>query len=96
MVSKEKIKSLANQLMFDLSESEIEEIQTEFSSLIQQMALLNEIDTEEVEPMVYPFEEATTYLRDDDAQPQHLSKQDIFMNAPDAEDDYFVVPKVVD
>lgn len=96
-LSKEKIKQLANQLMFDLSDQEIEEIQKEFSTLIDQMKLLNDIDTQNVEPMVYPFEEPTTLMRsDDDDEPYHLSLKDVLMNAPDAQDDYFVVPKVVD
>lgn len=95
-LSKEKIKSLANQLMFDLTEQEIIEIQHEFNTLIEQMSLLNEIDTSEVEPMVYPFESPTTYLRDDEDVPTHLTMKQVMMNAPDAQYDYFVVPKVVD
>lgn len=95
-LSKEKIKSLANQLMFDLTEQEIIEIQHEFNTLIEQMSLLNEIDTSEVEPMVYPFESPTTYLRVDEDEPTHLTMKQVMMNAPDAQDDYFVVPKVVD
>lgn len=94
-VSNEKIKQLANQLMFDLNEEEVSEIQHEFSTLLQQMQLLNNIDTEGVEPMVYPFETVTTFLREDQ-DPVHLTLKEVLQNAPDAQEDYFVVPKVVD
>ncbi len=94
-LSKEKIKLLANHLMFDLSEQEINDIQHEFATLLKQMELLNDIDTEGVEPMVYPYEIISTALRDDQ-QSEHLTLKDVLSNAPDAQDDYFVVPKVVD
>ena len=93
-LSKEHIKKLANQLMFDLSDQEIEEIQEEFDTLIKQMENLNKIDTSNVLEMVYPFDQVTTLLRDD-TEVHHLSVEDVLLNAPEKEDDYFVVPRVV-
>lgn len=92
--SKEYFKSLANQIMFDLSDEELEELQEEFKDLIKQMELLNKIDTDGVEPMVYPFEEATVYLRED-VVTNVISKEDALANAPKALNDQIIVPKVV-
>lgn len=94
-LSKEKIKQLANHLMFDLSDQEMEDIQHEFATLLKQMELLNDIDTQGVEPMVFPYEINSTSLRNDEMS-EHLTIEEVFVNAPDAQDDYFVVPKVVD
>lgn len=94
-LTKEKIEELAKLYCFQLTEKEVEEILIEFQHLIQNMALLNQIDTEAVEPMVYPFEQATSYLREDDVI-HELSVQQVLENAPKVENDYFVVPKVVD
>ena len=94
-LSKEHIKKLANPLMFDLDDKEIEDILSEFTMLTQQMNDLKKIDTSDVVPMVYPYDLETSYLREDD-EIHHLSVQDVLMNAPQTEDDYFVVPKVIE
>ena len=41
-------RKLANQIMFDLSEEEIRELKGEFTTLLEQLDLLNRIDTEEM------------------------------------------------
>lgn len=92
--SKEFFKSLANQIMFDLTDEEVEELQEEFKDLTKQMELLDKIDTENVEPMVYPFEEATVYLREDEVS-NVISKEDALANAPKVLNDQIIVPKVV-
>lgn len=90
----EYFKSLAKQLRFELTDSEAKNIADEFSVLIHQMNLLNTIDTENIEPMVYPFEEPTTFMRDDVAD-QVLSVQEALKNAPSTKNGFFVTKKVV-
>lgn len=93
-IDKSLLKKLANQLMFDVSDEEIVELQKEFEKLSEQMELLNKIDTEGVEEMVYPFEEPTTFLREDEVDVV-ISKEDALVNAKRVKDDYVLVPKVV-
>lgn len=92
--SKEYFKKLANQIMFDLSDEEVSELQEDFKTLTKQMELLDKINTENVEPMVYPFEEATTYLREDEVTNQ-ITQEEALLNAPKKQDGQIVVPKVV-
>lgn len=87
-------KSLAKQLRFELTDEEAIGISEEFSILINQMNLLNKIDTEGVQPMVYPIEEVTTFLRDDVAD-QILSAHEALKNAPSTKNGFFVTKKVV-
>lgn len=87
-------KNLAKQLRFELTDAEAQAIADEFSVLIDQMSLLDHIDTASVEPMVYPFEEATSFLRDDEPN-QVLSAQDALKNAPSSKNGFFVTKKVV-
>ena len=47
--SKEMLRKLANQVMFDLNDQECEELQEEFETYLKQLDLLNKIDTENVE-----------------------------------------------
>lgn len=87
-------KDLANQLRFSLSDAEANDIKNEFDVLIDQMDLLNKIDTEGVEPMVYPFDEETSFLREDVAD-QILPVQEVLKNAPKEKNGFFVTQKVV-
>lgn len=87
-------KSLAKQLRFELTDEEALSIADEFTVLINQMNLLNAIDTQGVEPMVYPIEEATSFMREDVAD-QILSAQEALKNAPSSKNGFFVTKKVV-
>lgn len=87
-------KDLANQLRFSLSDAEAQDIKNEFDVLIDQMDLLNKIDTEGIEPMVYPFDEETSFMREDVAD-QVLPVQEVLKNAPKAKNGFFVTQKVV-
>ena len=87
-------KDLAHRLMFDLSDEEAQDIVVEFETLEKQLELLESIDTTGVEPMVYPFEEPTVYLREDVAD-HVISREDALKNAPNVRECHIVVPKVV-
>ncbi len=91
---KEMLRKLANDVMFDLNDQEISELQEEFDIYLKQMELLNRIDTEGVEEMVYPFEAPTTFIRDDEHE-YALSAADALANAPKVTANHIVVPKVV-
>ena len=65
-MNKEYFKKLAKELMFELSDEESEDIVKEFETLNKQLALLEKVNTDGVEPMVYPFEDETTFLREDE------------------------------
>lgn len=92
--NKEMLKKLSNQVMFDLNDQELDELSCEFQTYLKQIDLLNKIDTEYVEPMVYPFDTATTFIREDEAT-YSISSEQALSNAPKKSNDYVVVPKVV-
>jgi len=54
---------------------------------------LNEVDTENVEPLIYLNEE-TNKLRED-VVGEHLPKKEALKNAPSKDSDYFKVPTVL-
>ena len=55
--SNEYFHKLANDLKFDLSDDEINELKKDFIEVEKQVELFEKIDTTGVEPRVYPFEE---------------------------------------
>ncbi|MGZ3883100.1 MAG: Asp-tRNA(Asn)/Glu-tRNA(Gln) amidotransferase subunit GatC [Bacteroidia bacterium] len=55
---------------------------------------LNELNTDNVEPLIYMTPE-TNVLREDTAQ-QTVTQAEALKNAPKKDSDYFKVPKVID
>lgn len=92
--SKEYLRHLAHQCMFDCSDEELSDIQNEFVILEKQMELLNQVNTEGVEPMIYPFEMETNFLREDEVT-NVLSEEDALCNAAKTKNGHVLVPKVV-
>ena len=87
-------KGLAHQLMFDLSDEEADAIVQEFSTLEKQMKLLDAVNTDGVEEMIYPFEDDTHFLRDDVVS-NVISQDDAMANVDKKLEGHFVLPKVV-
>ena len=92
--SAEYFKKLAHDIMFDVSDDEVVELQAEFKELLLQIDVLNEIDTEGVEEMIYPFEAETKFLRED-VVANVISQEDALSNAKSVKAGHVHVPKVV-
>ena len=73
---------------------EAKNLETELTSILDWIEQLNEVDTDDVKPMTSAVEmvmKKRTDKVDDGGYPE-----DIMKNAPMAEDDFFMVPKVVE
>ncbi len=65
-ITKEVINECATNLMFNITDEELNTTIDEFDSIIKQMSFLaniNDIDT--IEPMTFPIDEIHSYLRED-------------------------------
>lgn len=91
---REYFRSLAHNLMFDLSDEEADSIVKEFGTLESQMHLLDAVNTEGVEEMIYPFEDETTFLREDVVS-NVITQQEAMSNVTKKIEGHFVLPKVV-
>ena len=91
---REYFRKLAHQLMFDLSDEEADGIVKEFGELETQMSLLDQVNTDDTEEMIYPFEQATTFLRDD-VVTNVIYQADAMKNVKKNLEGHFVLPKVV-
>ena len=94
-ISREKMDELAGFYQFKLSEEDKDELELDFIQLTDGLEALAKIDTEGVEPMVYPFENETIYMREDDLIEQ-LTVEEVLKNAPKTKHTYFSVSKVVE
>lgn len=91
---REYFKKLAHQLMFDLSDKEADSIVKEFGQLEKQMSLLDKVNTDGVEEMIYPFEEPTSFLREDEVS-NVITQAEAMKNVTKNLEGHFVLPKVV-
>ncbi len=94
-ISKELLKKCANNLMFDMNENEYDTLLKEFDELIDQMKLIDKIEgLDSLEPMTFPFECSTSFLREDIEQ-EMLSIDEVLLNAKDVVNGQIKLPKVV-
>lgn len=93
-LDKELIEKFASDLMFRLTDEELEMVEANAHVFERYVDKIQAIDTEGVEVMSYPFEMETTWLRGD--EPNHVIDQSLaFENAPRVDGDYFEIVKVV-
>jgi aspartyl-tRNA(Asn)/glutamyl-tRNA(Gln) amidotransferase subunit C len=69
-------------------------IRQDLSRIIQFMDKLSEIDTENVEPLIFMSDEVNV-LREDVAV-ETITQNEALKNAPKKDSDYFRIPKVLD
>lgn len=96
MIEKEKLKSYANKLMFDMNDEEYITLQDEFEVILKQMDLIGKIpNIEKVEPMTFPFLNTDASLREDEIG-DYLTTGEVLDNAKHQVNDQVKIPKVVD
>lgn len=96
MVTKEKLKSYANKLMFDMDDSEYGTLLKEFDIIEKQMDLVANLDgIKDISPMTFPFKMDYVKLRDDDNE-RNISIEEVLSNAKEVKGREIKVPKVVE
>lgn len=78
----------------DLSENELDKFTGQLDAILEYIDVLNQVDTSAVEPMAHVLE-IRNVMRADEVQPS-LPREAALQNAPDAEDGFFKVPKIVE
>ena len=93
-MKKEEIQELALNVRFEVNEEETKDIENDFVTLEKMLEFFDSINTDGVEEMVYPFEEATDYFREDEVS-NVISQTDALSNVAKTRQGHIVVPKVV-
>ena len=84
--------SYLSRLAFDKQNEE--KITRDLENIIKFVDQLDSIDTSHIEPLKSPLQK-TAKTREDKISAQNRKEQ-FLKNAPDANDDYFLVPRVVE
>lgn len=70
------------------------EIVNDMNRMLAFVDKLNELDTDDVQPLIYMTDEVNV-LREDEPK-QTITQKEALKNAPKKDSDYFKVPKVID
>ena len=94
-INLEVLKDAANRLLFTMSEEEYQTLLNEFAVLTKQMEMIGKIEgVDDYEPMTFPFDCSTDYLREDEPTTP-ISREDALRNAGSVLDNQIKLPKVV-
>ena len=91
-VDEKLVGEIASLARLDLSKAETEMFVLQFKDILDYVSILNEVDTENVPP-AYLFTANRSITREDVIEPSVPTDQFI-SNAPEAKDDYVVIPRV--
>ena len=94
LLDKKQVKEIAQLARLNISDSEALQTTTELNNILNLMAELSEIDTEDVEPMAHPLD-MSQRLRDDVVSETDLS-DDFQAIAPKTGKQHFLVPTVIE
>lgn len=93
-VTEEDVQYVANLARLKLSDEEAEELVNDMNQILDYMADLEEVDTTDVEPLEHVTDLEYRFRKDEAKKP--LDREDALKNAPDADTDYFRVPRVIE
>ena len=88
------IKHIAKLSRISLEDEKAKKLATDLSSIFEFIEKLNELDTKEINPLT-SIAKTTLKFRKDEVKSQNI-REKILKNSPSDNEDFFVVPKVVD
>lgn len=90
-ITREQIKHLAHLSRLELSEVELDAMQGDMTKILGFVAKIESLNLDGVEPLTQ-MSKSVDVMRED-AVANMISKEEALKNAPDANSDYFRVPK---
>jgi aspartyl-tRNA(Asn)/glutamyl-tRNA(Gln) amidotransferase subunit C len=85
---------IAHLARLEFEGAEKDQIKNDLKNIIDFMSKLKDVDTENVEPLIFMTDELSS-LREDVAV-ETISQKEALKNAPKKDSDYFRIPKVLD
>ena len=88
------VKHISKLARISVDEEKANKLAVDLNSIFEFIEKLNELNTENVEPLTSAAN-TTLRFREDEVQSQNI-REKILSNSPDNNEDFFVVPKVVE
>jgi len=93
-ITRQEVDYVAHLSRLALSDEEKDRLAAQLDAILEYMAKLNELDTEDVEPMVHGIE-APELVRHDEVG-ESLPRKEALRNAPESSEGCFRVPRIID
>jgi aspartyl-tRNA(Asn)/glutamyl-tRNA(Gln) amidotransferase subunit C len=93
-VNKDTVKKIAHLSRLQFTDEEETKLQGEMTKILSWMEKLNELDTDQVEPLIHMSHEINVIRPD--VVVDELAHKNALLNAPKKDSDYFRVPKVIE
>ena len=93
-MDRETVSTICYLARLEIDKEKSEKIQQDLETIIDLIGNLQNIDTSDVEPLFSPLE--MTALKHEDIEKSDNKKENFLENAPESNDDYFLVPRVVE
>ena len=93
-LSRSDVEHVAHLARLGLSEEEVSQLEGQLNHILEQFAVLSELDTDAIPPTARVIE-LENVLRDDVVRPS-FDREVALANAPERTDEHFVVPAVLD
>ncbi len=93
-ISVEEVRYIAALARLRFSEDQEQRLAQQMSQMLDYVDKLNELDTTGVPPMSHVLDVYNVFR--DDVPQQRIAREDALRNAPDADNAYFRVPKVIE
>ena len=90
-ISLQQIKHLAHLSRLEFSEEELKEMQGDMGKILDFVAQIDALDLSGIEPLTQ-MSDSVNVMREDQTKGM-IEKEEALKNAPDANSDYFRVPK---
>ena len=94
LISKEDVKHVAMLARLSLNEEEVSKFQKQLSGILEYIAQLNEVDTENTPPTSHVLSSMKNVFREDQVQ-SSIPQEEALGNAPARYKDFFKVPKII-
>lgn len=92
-VTKKDVEYIAELARLKFKEEELESFTHQLNEILSYIDKLNELNTDDVEPLSHPIENINVFRNDE--LKQSISTEDALRNASDKTDEFFKVPKVI-
>ncbi len=92
-VTKKDAQYIANLAKLKYSDEELENFTHQMNEILAYIDKLNELNTDGVEPLSHPVENTNVFRHDE--KKKSIERDNALKNAPDSNEEYFKVPKVI-
>ena len=93
-IDQDHVRKVAKLSRLDLTEAEVEEFTGQLSAILEYVEKMDELDTSGVEPLAHCLP-VSNVLREDSVK-ESLGTDKVLANAPQRDEEFFKVPKILD